>query len=201
MKALIGLLAIIMTVVAAVFTVLSFTDNGKIWYKDFFCKDLTYAINTLFQTPNKYRAAEREVKEGWCGGNRYFSLQKQNSANNKAFEVMRDFILDNFYTRNLGYEVKVIVQYQAQSLTSDVNNVNFTFRPILFIKETNENKGLVFNNDTCDAMIKDAMLITTQESLTQNLDSFLTVRLRMIAFCLIIGSSFLSAFALGFFNN
>ena len=150
-------------------------------YKKYFCLKLSYGIDKLFQSQNKY--TNPNIEERHVGDNRYFYLQK----NDPEFEVMKNFILDNFYTKKLDYEVKAIVQYQAGSLMSDPKNINFIYRPIFFIKETEENKKLEFTDITCDKMMAEGrVLITTENLLTQNLDNFFSNEIRKISFFLIV---------------
>ncbi|MFH1235922.1 MAG: hypothetical protein V1685_03210 [Parcubacteria group bacterium] len=175
-------LGIVVGLIAALLTWMSNGDSGRLFYKSFCCRTLSGGIDKLFQPSNKYvskQAVERTV--GW---QKFFYLEKDKDS---EFEAMKDFILRSVKSKSDIYaNVKVIAQYQAKSLVSDVTNTNFTFRPVFFVKETANNKGLAFTDATYNDMIKDAVLVTYEERLTQDLDNHFSSGLKTLAFWSII---------------
>lgn len=190
MKKIIGSISIFLSLIAAFLTFSSNTEFGRNLYRKSLCKQLNNGINKLFQEPNKYR--DHKIEQRYVGKWNYFYLQKEKDA---EFKKMKDFILDNYYTRDLGYEIKVIVQYQMQHIGTDAMNPDFNIRPIFFVKETENNKDIDFK-DASDEMMKEAIPITSQNILTQNLDTYFSNRIRTIVLILVIGVAILNSAAL-----
>ncbi len=192
MKKKLQIFAIIFSIVAAILTLESNTDFGRKLYKNYCLPSLSglrTGINKLFQEPNKYR--DKDYPQRYSGKWNFFYLQK---GKDREYDVMRNFILSNHYSRQLDYKVMAIAQYQAAHFERDAMNPNFNVRPIYFIKETEYNKNLDFKNTAdADTLMKDAIPITTEAILTQNLDSYFGNCLRTWALFMIIMASILNS--------
>jgi hypothetical protein len=192
MKRKLQLIAILFSVIAALLTWKSNTDSGRIMYKEYCLPRLSglgTGMDKLFQQPNKYR--NKDYPQRYSGKWNFFYLQ---NGKDKEFKAMKDFILSNHYTRQLSYEIKGIMQYQAAHSGGDAMNPQFNARPVFFIKKTESNKELDFGKTTdADLLIKDAMPITTEAYLTQNLDAYFGNCLRTGALAMIIIASALNS--------
>lgn len=189
MKKGLTIAAILLTMLAIFVNMNSNSDLWRNRYKNIFCKKLSRGIDKLFQPPSKYLTSN--IKSRYVGKWNYFYLQKGEDA---EFEIIKNFILDNYYTRNPGYKIKAIVQYQASHYGPDAMNPNFNSRPIFFIKETEENRISKFA-DLPDKFMNNAIPITFQDIVAQNLDTFLSSKLIYVSSVLLFLASIVSLYA------
>ena len=153
-----------------VLTLYSFSDIGRVAYLKLAHRNLKAGIDRLFQNPNKYR--DVSVEQDYGGSVNAFYLQKDKHT---GFNEMKKLLLDNFYKKEseLGYDVKVIVQWQAIHIGPDAQNPIFNKRIIGFIPLTDLNKNIDFKGHE-DEMLTNMKWITHQDRLTQDLDTLLT---------------------------
>lgn len=191
------LLGFAVSILAVIIGMFSNTTGLRNSYNTIVCWRLSDGINRLFQGQNKYRNKDFSHKPICKGLNCYY-LQK---GKHSGFEAMRNFIINNYYKKELGYTVKAIVQYQTEHKGRDSDNPVFHERTIFFIKETQENKNIDLDDSTCREMLKrDNVGITTQKKLTKDLDTFFTSRIQYVAtFLLAIG--LILNFTVAWFGN
>ncbi|MCX5685919.1 MAG: hypothetical protein NTW09_00370 [Candidatus Omnitrophica bacterium] len=186
MKLFLQFVAILMIGIAAVLNFASNTDCGRNMYRYKFCHTLNDGINKLFQNPNKYRDAE--VKQRNFGISNFFYIRNDE----KEFNIMKELILSNFYRKKVDYAIKAIIQYQEAQQGEDALNTNFNFRPVLFLKETRENKDSDVTWLTSDEIRKNCDLITSEGQLTRDIDSYLSNQIRMISMFFLVAAVFMN---------
>jgi len=170
-KISLSILGVIFALLGAFLNHASNYDDYRIKYKNIFKPRLGDGIDQLFQVRNKY--IRPNAKELCTGDLNYFSLQKSEGT---KFEEVKKFILSYSHIPDLdGDKVMVITQWQKSHIGNDPQHPDFTFRPIVFILEKPENKGIDFkkvSDDIKSKMIASAYLITDQATLTQKLDDY-----------------------------